>query len=109
VKDNLGQTPLALAAKKGNVAAVQLLMAHPFVSVNSQDDIGRTPLCIAVKEGHDAVIKVFLECRGVESGIKDAFGRLPLWYSKKSEVTELLSKHLSTVYLETESEHHIHD
>jgi len=109
VKDNLGQTPLALAAKKGNVAAVQLLMAHPFVSVNSQDDIGRTPLCIAVKEGHDAVIKVLLECRGVESGIKDAFGRLPLWYSKKSEVTELLSKHLSTVYLETESEHHIHD
>jgi len=94
LKDNLGQTPLAWAAKKGNAAVVEVLLAHPFVSANSRDSVGRTPLCIAVKEGHIAVIKVLLACRGVEAGMTDAFGREPLWYSKKSEVTELLRKHL---------------
>lgn len=97
LKDNLGQTPLALAAKKGNVAVVELLLAHPFVSANSQDSVGRTPLCTAVKEGHIAVIRVLLQCRRVEAGMTDAFGRKPLWYSKKSEVTELLRKHLPAV------------
>ena len=49
--DNSGQTPLLLAARKGNESIVSLLLARDNVNPNSKNEDGQTPLSLAASNG----------------------------------------------------------
>ena len=53
-----GVTPLFLAAQRGRVELVRLLMSDPRLDVNESEENGFTPLYIAANEGHLEVVRV---------------------------------------------------
>jgi ankyrin repeat protein len=52
---------MCLAAHKGHIAIVQLLLARDDVEVNCEDRHGRTPLWRATWEGHEAIVGLMQE------------------------------------------------
>ena len=59
-KDNNDQTPLSLAAEKGNlVMAKQLLERN--ADVHFKDKYGRRSLLLTTKNRHESVVKLLLE------------------------------------------------
>jgi len=52
-----GFTPLCLAARMGNEEAVNLLLNHPEIDVNSEDQSGSTALVLATFSGHACIVK----------------------------------------------------
>lgn len=91
-RDQNGQTPLIIAAEKGNVEIVHELIKRN-VQVNIQDEDGWTALIAACKEGHYDIVKELLEC-GAKVQLPDLGGWSPLvWASYKGHgdiVRELL-------------------
>ena len=61
VTDELGKTPLSLAAEIGNESVVRAILESRKAEVNSKDIFGRTPLVYAVMKRHDTVVKLLLE------------------------------------------------
>lgn len=55
-----GSCPLHVAARKGSLPLVQLLLATPKVRMDQQDDEGYTPLMVAALNGHSDVVKELL-------------------------------------------------
>ena len=55
---NSSRTAQAVAAMKGHVAIVKLLLGNDKVDVNSEDKDGRTPLSYATANGLEAVVKL---------------------------------------------------
>lgn len=60
------QIPLLIAAKRGYVGVVELLLATHDINVTIKDKHGRSSLVIAVQNGHVAVVKRLLAAYGVE-------------------------------------------
>ncbi len=58
VTDVNGNTPLILAASRGNVEIVQVLLSH---GVKLQDGPGKAAFTCAVQAGHHSVVKLFLQ------------------------------------------------
>ena len=56
-KDNEGETPLHLAARKGFTAAVDLLVTKG-ADINAKDNHKRTPLKRAVEFRYDGVVSI---------------------------------------------------
>jgi ankyrin repeat protein len=67
-----GDTCLHIAAQRGNLEAVALLV-RAGVSVNARGDIGATPLHCATT----AQVWDFLVSHGADLNARDGFGRLP--------------------------------
>src|SRR4029079_8657577 len=56
-----GETPLMLASRNGNVAAMKVLLDHK-ADVNAKEKLrGTTPLMWATEQSHPAAIKVLIE------------------------------------------------
>lgn len=55
-----GCRPLHVAARKGSLPLVQLLLKNPKVRMDQQDDEGYTPLMVAALNGHTDVVKELL-------------------------------------------------
>ncbi|RYP66703.1 hypothetical protein DL771_007636 [Monosporascus sp. 5C6A] len=77
-KDSYGQTPLSLAARRGQEALVRLLVERDDVDADSKDRYGRTPLLWAAREGYEAVVKLLLEQEDVKADSADKDHRTPL-------------------------------
>ena len=76
-KDNqLGRTPLWLAAGRGNESVANLLLKRG-ANLETRDNNGGTPLSAAARVGHEAAVKLLLE-RGANLETKDKDGRTPL-------------------------------
>ncbi|KAF2179314.1 ankyrin, partial [Zopfia rhizophila CBS 207.26] len=73
VKDESGRTPISLAAEKGQVKVLELLIAHD-ANKNVLDNSRWTPLFWAAYEGHVEAVGYLLG-RRVDTGIKDATGK----------------------------------
>ncbi|PGG96211.1 hypothetical protein AJ79_09680 [Helicocarpus griseus UAMH5409] len=91
--------PLAIAAEKGEIALVELLLdrgAEP----NQTDANGSTPLLWAAWAGHKAVVETFLNFRTVDPDQADSRGQTPLsWAAERGhhEVIRLLLDHGATL------------
>ncbi|KAF3403072.1 Serine/threonine-protein phosphatase 6 regulatory ankyrin repeat subunit C [Talaromyces pinophilus] len=84
-KDGLGRTALSLAAARGHVAVVQLLLSRDDVDVNSVDHWGRTPLSWASAAGQDAVVGLLISHKNIKVNLSDDQGRTPLFWAVVNE------------------------
>nr|XP_058939217.1 ankyrin repeat domain-containing protein 6 isoform X1 [Kogia breviceps] len=88
-----GRTPLHLAANKGHLSVVQILLKAG-CDLDVQDDAGDTALHIAAALNHKKVVKILLEA-GADGTIVNNAGRTPLEtarYHNNPEVALLLTK-----------------
>ncbi len=58
--DAYGQTPLSIAANKGNIQMVQLLLQSG-ATADKRDDNGRTPLTHAIEAGHKEIAQLLIQ------------------------------------------------
>ncbi|XXQ35589.1 Ankyrin repeat domain-containing protein [Plasmodiophora brassicae] len=73
-----GMTPLRVAAERGHVEIVALLLSDPGVDVNAQDKLGKTPLLAAASEGHVDVVTLLIRANGINVDACDYTGTTPL-------------------------------
>jgi ankyrin repeat protein len=77
IRDTGRSTPLMLAASRGHLGVVQLLVQHTEgQGLDATDEDGRTALHWAVKKGHEAVM-AFLLSQGAQATIADTCGMTP--------------------------------
>ena len=72
-KDSRGQTALHIAAKQGDVEAVQLFLADKRVDANHSDKTGFTALMHAAGEGHEKVTELLLADERVDVNQVDKY------------------------------------
>nr|XP_035921051.1 ankyrin repeat domain-containing protein 6 isoform X4 [Halichoerus grypus] len=88
-----GRTPLHLAANKGHLPVVQILLKAG-CDLDVQDDAGDTALHVAAALNHKKVVKILLEA-GADGTIVNNAGQTPLEtarYHNNPEVALLLTK-----------------
>jgi hemoglobin len=83
------QTPLHMAARRGNVNSAEALL-DAGADIEARDTKGETPLRRAVNCGHPAVVRLLLE-RGADPTAPDKQGKTPLQAARKPEIVLLFS------------------
>jgi len=76
--DWVGMTPLLLAARKGNLPVVEVLLAHEGIEVDKAHEDGATPVFMAAMKGHHGIVRVLAD-KGANLDLADKFGRTPVW------------------------------
>lgn len=89
IMDNMGQTPLMLAASQGQLTSVQYLTETAHADVDSIDNNGRTSLQWAAINGHSKVVE-YLCGIGSDEGHKDNDGAVALHYAVTNDNVELV-------------------
>lgn len=85
------QTPLHMAARRGNLAIARVLLAAG-AAVEARDKKGETPLRRAVNCGHLEFTSLLL-ARGADVNTQDRHGRTPLQAARRADVAALLREH----------------
>ncbi|HKO96672.1 MAG TPA: ankyrin repeat domain-containing protein [Pyrinomonadaceae bacterium] len=86
LRDGEDDTPLHLAAQRGNIEIVRLLLAKG-ADVNAKNKVGGTPLMWAGVYGHEEVGRALLE-KGADPTLKDADGlTAAAWATKNKRET----------------------
>ncbi len=62
ISDNIGNTPLHVACRIGNLQMIQKLLADPLkADINAKNNRGQSPLCLAVANNHRHVVEEFIK------------------------------------------------
>jgi truncated hemoglobin YjbI len=85
-----GQTPLHMAARRGNVRIARTLL-DAGADLEAQDKQGETPLRRAVNCGHENVVRLLLE-RGADPNLPDRHGKTPLQAASKPKIVALFHR-----------------
>ena len=56
-----GRTALMLAAQKGHLEMIDILLKHPSIGIDMQDAYGATAILLAVREGHFDIVERLLK------------------------------------------------
>ncbi len=93
-KNQKGETPLILAAKKGNVAVIDLLLeSGAGATINDFDETKRTALTAAVLSGSLESVERLIAHRSLPllvcSSVQDVFGMTPLMLAIKGGCTSI--------------------
>ncbi|KAM4869101.1 ankycorbin isoform X2 [Urocitellus parryii] len=98
--DSEGKTAFHLAATKGHVECLRVMVAHG-VDVTAQDTTGHSALHLAAKNGHHECVKKLLQSKCPAEGI-DSSGKTALHYAAAQgclPAVQVLSEHKSPVNL----------
>lgn len=79
-KNYAGITPLTVAAEKGNMEIIKMLVEDGKAQINEKSSYGVTPIISASAAGNSEVI-VYLVDNGAEVTVKDDMGKTPLLYA----------------------------
>ncbi|WP_353271021.1 ankyrin repeat domain-containing protein [Wolbachia endosymbiont (group A) of Hedychridium roseum] len=80
VQDELGRTPLHLAAKAGDLSKINLLCDDYNANIEAQDNFGYTPIFFATQSGKLNVVSLVLYY-GANINAQDMYGSTPLHYA----------------------------
>ena len=90
------RTALMLAAQRGQLDMVGILLKHQGVGIDMQDANGMTAIVLAIREGHSAIVQSLLEAKA-DIGIVDfQVGRSPLRCAAerdREDIVKLLLQH----------------
>lgn len=76
VVDDAGDTPLAVAARRGNNAAIEALLGKG-ATLNTRNYVGNTPLALAASNGRDTTVAL-LVAKGADVNARVGRGETPL-------------------------------
>jgi hemoglobin len=85
------QTPLHMAARRGNIAIARVLIAAG-AALEAGDTKGETPLRRAVNCGHPEFVCLLLS-HGADVNTRDKNGRTPLQAARRADMAALLRAH----------------
>jgi hemoglobin len=85
------QTPLHMAARRGNLAVAQVLL-NGGAALEARDKKGETPLRRAVNCGHPGFVSLLL-AHGADVTTRDKHGRTPLQAARRPDMVALLREH----------------
>ncbi len=86
--DETGETPLMLAARKGRVEALQLLI-EAGADLDARNEAGQTALFLAVMKEHTEAVRVLIEA-GADINAMTPEGETPLDAAKRPDIVRLL-------------------
>ena len=89
-KNYAGLTPLTIAAEKGNLPIIQLLVERGKANVNAKSSYGITPLIAAAAAGKSKAA-IYLIGQGADVNVKDDLGKTPLLYASKFNEPQMVS------------------
>ncbi|KAL9608478.1 MAG: hypothetical protein Q9167_006698 [Letrouitia subvulpina] len=93
--DILGATPLHLAASKGYLDIIKILIRQAGVDINALDSKHRSPLRYAIDEDEKSVIEYLIQAE-VEVNLPDVKHMTPLeatWVNERLDIMHLLLRH----------------
>lgn len=89
-KNYAGITPLTIAAEKGNMEIIKMLVEDGKAVVNDPSSYGVTPLIAAAAAGNDKVVE-YLVAQGADVTAKDDLGKTALIYAIGFDNPKLIS------------------
>jgi ankyrin repeat protein len=96
--DNLGRTPLHVAAALGHQEAASSLAEHPTVGLSLVDNAGKSPLMVAC-ERSDFPLVAFLLMRGCSAETECREGKTALHYACEAATTPALATSMIRILL----------
>lgn len=91
---SLGDTPLTLAIRSGDIDAVRSALADPAVALDSLDRFGLAALHHAVKLGREDLANLLLDA-GANPSVESPFLVTPLWLTGEHGMTRLAGRLIS--------------
>jgi ankyrin repeat protein len=101
-RDHIKQTPLHIAALKGNIGIIKILLDKG-ADIKAKDKYGDTPLHIAVKKGYKDAVKVLLK-GGADVNVKNNDHKKPIDYAYSTndqEMIEIIRNAKGETYIDT--------
>jgi ankyrin repeat protein len=99
IPDDIGRTPVCVAAFYNQIETLRYLCGLPECNVNHCDHHNRTALHSAASKGHDQIIEILCQ-HGANVHIRDHYGRTPLFIASEfhhHQCIELLCKYGASI------------
>lgn len=104
-RNRLKETPLHIAAAKGNKWVMEALLERsPIASINDRDQFGWTPTHRAVTSGNEALMKYLVNLQGVDLTLRDKHGRSALAFAASYGTPEILELLLDNMSIDSSRE-----